>query len=320
MAASDLRIVQLGHETQFGTDVTPTVKLRGITDASLSPRQEAKNVEEIGSLGPSSLANVLRQSGEGSFEGVQTYEDAPLVLSMLFGVGAPSAGPPYTRDYVAPLAAAPTPELQSIEFGAPGAGYLATSCLLTKYRETIEEGNFATFGVDFVCPTIEPLGSFTSLSDRAVEAVRAADTKLYLDAWGGTMGSTLVAATVIKADIEIDPKYHLKNFLGSLTPESWGYAKWAFTLKMTVEFATTAKAIADALVAGGLIQRLIELRSTSSTNVIKRQFAAKLVDGFELFTDREGNMTLDLTFDGQYQGTFANHIKYSVTNAVAVLP
>lgn len=318
MVATDLRVVQFGHESTFGTAVTATVRLMGIENATLHPVQDAKIVPAIGSLAPSSLSAVLKQMGEGTIEGVQTYQDLPHILSMLFGAAAPTGSDPYTRAYTAPLTSAPTPERQTIEFGTSGASYKGTSALIMKYSETIENGEFARFAIDYACKSIATV-SLASLSDRVVEAVRSADTVLYMDAVGGTMGSTAVAATVIKADIEIDPKYHMKTFLGSASPGGWGYAKWGVSLKMTVEFGSTMKALVDSLIGEAQVQKQIELKSTSGTNVIKRQFAVKLVDTGDLFTDREGNMTLDMTWEGQYNSTFGNHLKYNVVNSVATL-
>lgn len=319
MVATDLRIVQFGHETTYGTAVTATVQLTGIENATLHPIQEAMVVPQIGSLAPSELVAVTKQAGEGTIEGVQTYQDLPQILSMLFGVATPSGmEAPYTRAYEAPLTTAPTPERQTIEFGAPSNAYKATSALLMKYRETIEEGDYARFAIDYACKSIATV-SLANLSDRLTEAVRAADTVLYMDAWDGTMGSTAVAATVIKADIEIDPKYHTKTFLGSVSPEAFGVARWVVSLKMTVEFAAASKALVDALIAGGIVRRQIELRSTSGDNEISRQFAVKLADTGNLWTDREGNMTLDTTWEGEYNSTFGNHLKYSVDNDVATL-
>jgi len=44
-----------------------------------------------------------------------------------------------------------------------------------------------------------------------------------------------------------------------------------------------------------------------------------LIDGAELFTDRDGNITVDLLWDGTYNPTFTGWLTITVLNAIAAI-
>ena len=78
----------------------------------------------------------------------------------------------------------------------------------------------------------------------------------------------------------------------------------------------------DGLLAG-LVQRRIRLTGTgvpAANRIAVIDFAGTLVDGAELFSDRDGNMTVSLTWNGTYNAQLANWLELKVTNNLATLP
>ncbi|WP_248418453.1 hypothetical protein, partial [Erwinia amylovora] len=82
--------------------------------------------------------------------------------------------------------------------------------------------------------------------------------KLYIDALGGTVGTTIKADTLISWSINYDSGAHLKQFqTGDTLPSALGYAKPAVTFSLTAEFNATGIAEVAAFLAG--TGRLIRL-------------------------------------------------------------
>jgi hypothetical protein len=124
---------------------------------------------------------------------------------------------------------------------------------------------------------------------------------------------------LISFDLNVSTGRHLKQFAGSLQPTAWGDTQWRGTLTTVVEFEADAKGIVDALVAPGLVQRLIQIVATSGTHSATIQFAGTLVNGVELFTDRDGNITVSLEWQGTYNDTVSGWFDVDVVNSTATL-
>jgi len=146
-----------------------------------------------------------------------------------------------------------------------------------------------------------------------------------MDSWASaTIGATELAATLISAELTVNPGRHLKTFVGSVTPEAYGENRWEGQLVTVLEFNSSAKAIVDALLAPALVQRQIRIRATQGATTAYRlaqiDFAGTLVDGAELFGDRDGNMTVSLTWNGTVNTVWDNWFAAKVTNELSVLP
>lgn len=321
MPVTNLRKVQLGQESSWGTGVAATAILMGVTDASLSVADEVHQTAEQGTMYPSPLVAEIKQSGEGSIKYDASYEDILFALDGIFGDCSPTGSDPYTWAYSAPTTTAPTPREYTMEFGAPSAEYQMIGGIFNTLaiEGDVDGDGVWTVSADVIGKAVEA-EAMTSLSSRTVELIRMADTALYIDAWGGTIGSTAVATSLISFSLSVDPKYHLKHFAGAVAPGDFGEAQWEGSLSLTAEFNATVKAYVDALLTPALVQRQIRLKATSGTKTATLDFAGTLTDGVTLFEDRDGNMTVALTFNGTYNSTLSNWFKAEAVNSVATLP
>jgi len=320
MPATSLRVVQLGKETTWGTAVAATAKLMGVKDASLSPVAEKAAIPDLGSLAPSMREVQTAVSAKGHIELEASYQDILYLLHGVFGAVTPTGtAAPYTWTYSAPLTSAPTPQIYTMEYGEANSSYKGIGMFATNLAVKIEAKKTWSAACDLLGKSVNTV-TLASLSDRTVEVIRAADTHLYMDTWSGTMGSTEITATLISAALDVDTKRHLKDFVsGAVTPSTYGEDRWDGKLVLVLEFNSSAKAIVDALLAPALIQRQIRLKATSGTSYAQVDFCGTLDKGLELFGDRDGNMTVELTFTGTYNSTFANWLKIIVANDVATL-
>ena len=320
MPAIDLAILQFGKETTWGVAVAATAKLMGVTEAALQPVDKVAAIADLGTLAPSRRSVQVGQHGEGTFSLALSYEDALYPLHGLFGAVDPTGAGPYTWAYAAPVDAAPTMQPFTVEYGATGASYRLAGALIPKATLTIAVGDvWRLTKAALLGKAISPV-TLAALADRTVELVRAADTKLYLDEWAGNIGTTEVQAALIKAELALDTGRHLKYF-NAFHPLAYGEARWAKSpLKLTLEFGATAKALVDSLLTPLLVQRQIRLKATSGTKSLQVDYAGTLTSGYELFKDRDGNMIVELNFEGEYNSNLGNWLEVTVVNSVSALP
>lgn len=316
MVATRSRIVALGKETTWGTAVAATARLMGLVEASFRPDDVTEVLPDLGRFSPSPNALQLQQSASGTLQVYGTYEDLPYILDGIFGEVAASGSNPYAYSYAAPIGTAATPKKYSVEYGATGAAYVMSGGLMKTLRVAGTAGRWWEVSTDLLGEAIATV-TLASLNDRTVEPIRMADTACYIDAWGGTIGSTS-GGKLISFELNVDTMRHLKFFAGALLPTDHGEDKWEGTLQTVLEFNSTSKAYVDALLSAK-VQRLIEIKATSGSKIAEIQFAGTLIDGVELFSDRDGNMTVELTWAGTYNSTFGNWLKAEVVNAVSAL-
>lgn len=324
MPATALRKIQLGKQAGFSTDVTATVRLMAVTDASLNIVDEVLQPEELGIVAPMSQPEQVAQHAEGSFTQQASYQDLAYLLHGVFGTvgSSAAANTTYVWKHAVAVSTTATPFLSTIEYGSPSAEYQVVGGIMTNLQISCEAGGVWEASVDIIGKAVEAEALTTGLAIRDVELIRMADTAMTVDAWAGTMGTTPVAATLISFSGVANPQHHLKTFAGSLTPTSYGADRWEGTLETVLEFNAAAKAYVDGLLAGR-VQRQIQLKATTGTGTGAReatiQFCGTLVDGAELFGDRDGNLTVALNWMGTYNPTFGGWLTMRVKNENAAL-
>lgn len=333
MPVTDLIKVQTGAEATWGTCVAATAKLMGVTDASLNVVDDVHQVERSGWYYPSDVVAEVAQMGEGSITLDLTYEDILIPLDNFFDSETPSSTTTtttttttiYTWHYDAPTDTTVDPTLLTIEFGAPDAEYEACGVLFTELNIRGEAGGVWTGTFPFVCQDVFTETTFATLADRDVDLIRMSNTSIAIDPWTGSMGLTTKACTLISFDLNVTSGRHLKTMGGALKPCNWGDTQWTGTLTTVLEFNTHGKAIVDALLTPALVQRQIRIDANNggAGTTLRRatiDFCGTLVNGVELFSDRDGNITVSLEWQGTYHDTFANWLGVDVHNRVASLP
>jgi len=325
MAVTDLIVVHLGQESTWGLTTRGTVKLMGVTDSNISVAQEVDQPDIMGTLAPATVATQQSIHGEGSIEQQASYQDICYWLGSAFGGTASSAAAntTYMWRHSAPLGTKKTPKWYTVEYGPPGGEYEMVGSIVSGLTISFEAMGTWEVSVDLVGKSIAAAAKSTA-GLRTVDLIRASDTALYMDTWAGTIGSTAVAATLISGELSLNPGAHLKTFVGSISPGSYGVAKWEGQLTLVLEFNASAKAIVDALLAPALIQRQIRLTATTGSGTTAREatidYGGTLVDAVELYGDRDGNCTIETVWNGTYRSRFLNWLKIGVKNELATLP
>jgi hypothetical protein len=273
-------------------------------------------------LSPATRAVQVGQSAQGKIKAWLTYQQAMYYFLSIFGEVTATGGPAYVWTYTAPDAAVPTTYgPQTFEYGQTDASYELAGGMIHKAKITIEPQKPWIIEADLFGKKVAAAAMTGALSDTAgIVVVRAADTTVYMDAWDGTLAATEFSAQMIKAELNIDTKRHLKDFVSaSLYPTNFGEAVWSGTLKTTVEFSATSKAMIDAVLTPGVSQKMWVFKATSGSAIMQIDFAGTLTGMSELFKTRDGNMIMELTWSGTRGSTTDDWLRATVTNAVATI-
>lgn len=326
MPASALRKVKLAKQPGFTTAVsTATVQLMAVTDVSLQVVDEELQAEVLGNLAPIVVPAQVAQHVEGSLTAQLTYQDLAYYCHGVFGTvgSSAAASTTYVWKYAAGVNAVNTPFIYTMQYGGPSSEYSVTGTIMKSLEITGEAGGVWEGTVELLGRAYTTKAMTSSPGIRTVQPIRMADTKFYVNAWASsTIGTTEVPATLISFTLTANPNHHLKTFAGDVAPRAYGMDRWEGTLTTVLEFNSSAKAFVDGL-KSGVVQRQLAIKASMGSGSGARSanilFAGTLIDGVELFGDRDGNMTVELTWQGTYHSTLGTFLKVQVQNENSAL-
>lgn len=316
--------VQAGKQSSFGTGVTPTVALRGVTAFKVAPDQDNRVLNDMQlSMAGGDTAVIASNGGGGSMEGWASYEDIPYILDGLMGEATPSGGGPYTRNYAAPVTTSGivAPRISSFVHGDATVGAYALvggipSELTLKMTPKSE--------ITYTTPLIgagTAVDALETLTTRTVTPIMASDVStLFLDAWAGTMGATALTKCYLR-NLELNVKNNrkLRYCVGSLAASDHITEPWMGTLSLLLEWNSTSKAIIDEMVGGTAAKRQFQCTWANGTQSLKLQFCGVVKGKPEIFDDDDGVVSVRFEMERLYHGTFANWLKFVSVNSVATL-
>jgi len=336
MPVTDLVKAQVDVEATWGVCGTADHLLMGITDATLNIMDSVHQVERSGWYYPSDLVAQVQQHGEGSLSIDLSYEEILYMLDNFFDAETPATSTTttgtvtytyYNWAYDAPTDTTVTPSPLTIEFGAPNAQYQACGLLFTELNISGEAGGVWTGTFPFLAQEVNTV-TMATVTDSAVELIRMADTEIYMDTWAGTIGTTKKDDALISFDLSVTSGRHLKQFGGELEPQDWGDTQWTGTLTTVLEFTAAVKSHVDDLLdpTATPIQRMIRIQADNDATAVSGNdriatidFYGTLVDGVELFGDRDGNVTISLTWQGTWNDTDSAWLGFDIKNVVTGL-
>lgn len=331
MGASAIRIAQVGKESTFKTSVAATAKLMGITDLSVTPLVTNTQRRYLqGDYAPAHASIQTDKRGKAMLKGDFLFEDLPIfLLSAVKGGVTPTTGTTdETWTFPFPLTASPAIEPRTWEFYDGQQEYELAGGLVESFElsgEASDDG-IVQFTANLISADCVKSTLTSSLSNRSVEGLPASKCSLYIDALGGTIGSTVKADTLISWKYGYKTGLHLKKFSsGGISPTAFGYGIPEVQLDVTAEFNAIAVAELDAYLANtGRLYRIEGLGSLITGAIYKTlrcDIGADIVEVGDLWGDRDGNTTVDLTLKSRLDtGSFANYGKITVINALATMP
>lgn len=321
MGTSALRVVQFGRESTYGTGVAAAAIMSGVTEASFTPNAVNTMTRTLqGSFAPATSVTQTYRSASASIAGYLTPEDFIYILdSGVRGSISPSGAGPYLYTYNFPTTASPATRSRTLEFYDGQQAWEMPGGIVESFTITAEsnEDSFVMFESEWLGTDATSTTLTGSLTGRAFTLLPANNSTLYSDAIGGTVGSTAISSTLIGWSFECNTGQHTKKFMtGALTPDSRGYNVMDITLTLTLEYNASGDAFLDDFVAG--TSRLLRLRTTgASSTQLTIDGAYSFQSVSEVWGDRDGNTTIEITAKPFYDSTFANYVQMVVQNNVS---
>lgn len=324
MTLNTLLSLQAGTEAAWANPATPTVQLMGLDLFDLLPLVESEVQPDLrASPAPGYTAVINKIAARAEFEGQQLYEDQCYWLESLMGIATPTGTGPYTRAYAAPQSDAGVlnPRLLSLYKGDAASAYRLVGGVVSQL--TFKGG---TVGPQQVIgqvrgQQIQSGAALAALSDRPVTTVLGDHLNLYMDAWTGSIGATLIPASGFAYELTLNTHRHLRHFLNALTPGAWLEALWSGRLQLSLAFNSTTQATLNALLAGTLQQQQIRLAAANGLGCLSQlDFAGTLLHSPRLYDDHTGQSVLSLNYVATFNPNLGNWFRASVTNELIALP
>jgi hypothetical protein len=328
-----LRTIELGQEaaTAVGTPVAGSTLWRGEGTIS-DDREVVFPNEDVGYLSGLDRSYIPKVMASINFADTPaTFEQLPYVCEA--GIKAIGDGiinnSAYISDYKFPTTAVNTLQYFTIEGGDNNQYQEMEYSFVRGFTLSGVAGESWMLGADWVGRQASN-ASVTGSAVPAVEEILFSKTKLYIDAVGGTIGSTQVSDTLLDANITVNT-----GWIPVWTAEGNLYFSFSkmtapeITMNVTMEYNTSAVAEVANWVAE--TPRLIRLEvegsalataatgtATYSNKVVEIDMAGKW-EKFEPISDNDGNDTISAIFRARYNATGAEFCDINVVNESTLL-
>lgn len=330
-----LEKIQLGKESTAGTAVAATTIWRGM--GRLAYDNTVKRVAESVGIALPTNRNYNPQIGATiAFDPVEaTFQQLPYLLEA--GVAAEvatqdGAGSDYIYAYAMPTTAMNTLNTYTIEGGNNVQVREVEYCFVESFKLSgnaaegvMMEGSWrgrqntdTTFTGALTVPTLVP-------GDHIVFG----GSKLYIDAVGGTIGTTEISNTLLSFELDVTTGYKAKytNAAKYFDFIYWDVGSYAATLKLVFEHNSTSEGQVDLYeaVTPRQFRLLFEGNDvgTPGTTYSKNTLiidAAGTYANNPTFSDNDGNNVWEMEVDIAYDLTAALGLEFVVVNELSALP
>lgn len=333
------RKLQFGRETTAGTAVAATFVWPGM--GMISPDIDVKNVaQNDGNFQPTNLYYIPRVGATIELDPVEaTFDLLPHILEMGIMTATPAqdgtgGATGYTRDYLMPLTASRTIKTYTIEGGDNQLCQEVEYCFVESFKITgkASEGVMmsakirgrqttdTTFTSSQVTPALIPS-----------DVIVFGGSNIYIDAAGGTIGSTEKTSTLLSFELDVTTGQAAKytNLAKSFDFSYFNKGAYKATLKMVYEHNATADAERDKFEAAtpGLIR--LKFTGAAFADVTGATYGAYtlIIDCAGVYTsfergDVDGNSTVEVEMAlGLDQLTAPDQgLRILVANELSALP
>lgn len=317
--------VQLGRETTAGTAVAATVIWRGPA-SDIENAQEAITVDEnVGLLVPTGRSYVAQLGATIALpETEATFEQLPHVFEGGIKTVSPSGTGPYTRSGYAPgTASANTIKTYTIESGnaIAGDGNEMEYSFVESFTLSGKSGEAWKVSSNWRGRQKTVASLTSALSVAAVEEMLFGKTTFFIDATGGTVGTTQKTGVLLEASIDVEtgiqPIYSADGILyfstHKIVPPSLEFS-------ITLELENTSGVVtAERAYLASQTVRLFQLTCSGTSS---RSFVAKWAGKYTsigAYQNSNGNTTVQLSGNAIYSSTDSLFFDFTVVNNVTSL-
>ena len=319
----------LGRETVFGTGVAATTLWRG-PFSMVEDSSEVVTVDEnVGLLVQAERTYNTKHAGRLAMPSTElTFEQVCHILEAGVKAATPSGAGPYTRIYTYPVDnTVPTPKSYTIETYNNLADVDAQKMVGGLVEEFTFEGNAREawkmsstwFGRRPASATPTSLSTLVT-----VEEVLIPKTLLYIDATGGTVGTTQKAGTFMGAQVRVKTGLvPLPVGDGNLYHSTYKWTKPEITYTITLELEKDGAASQVATERTARLNRTVRLIKLIATGSGSKSFAIQFAgvhDSVGDYANADGNTTVQLSGHAVYSSADTLFWNCTVVNSVATLP
>ena len=323
MNAYHLRTFYLARQQAWdNTNNLNFFRLEGVKDGSVTVNINDEVVETIGTNVGNLVVEMARNS-EISMSLVATYEQIIYILHGLFGAVTPTgSAAPYYYTYRTPVNNAAIPQFYTIVYGIGNTVYQLRNCMVTELTITGTANNALEIDVTFVSPYAPTPATLPSqITIQPVNAINFFTSEFYMSDINTIPSTTSPAeATLISFELTINPNRHIKHFIGNAV--GYGDGKWQIDGSLTLEFNTTSKSLIDAVLTNH-IKRNFEVHywnpAAPLTNYVSFVVPHIINDSFDLFSDRDGNATVEISFSAIHANVIDSSLRISVASETDTL-
>jgi hypothetical protein len=328
-------IAQAGLETVPGTAVAATRKWYVQLAPFTYTRELQWATNTTGTRYPRRTPSYRRPAH--GFTGTEdlSFDDLPWVCQLLLkggvtgGAGDAGTPPAYTWTFI-PTAAAFDLKTATVEYGTPVLAYKANQVGANSATIRITPDDQANWQADYELMARKPTQTAmtASIGERTRELIRAPGTKLYIDAAGGTIGTTQLTGRFIGASLTITNNLNYKAFAedeDDYAANKIGIGDFIVDAQITLEFDSDAeyadyRALAT---AGAPFERLIRLERSGTqihgSSVVNKRVRFDMNGYWSGITPdyRETNKIITLDFQPGYNVANAYAFKAEIVNQLA---
>ena len=327
-----LRKLQLGQESSAGSAVVATGLWRGMGTIE-DTRETVFPDEDVGFASGVDRSYVPKLEAALEFESVEaTYQQMgyPLaagVKNVVAGV-ADGAGSDFIYDYVFSTSAQNTIKTFTIEGGDDQGAEEFNYGICQGF--TLSGESFASWMItsNWIGREVTPTTFTGSISIPAVEEILFAKTRLYIDAIGGTVGSTQISNTLLAAELTVDTGYRpIPVGDGNLFYSSHAM-KVQPDLTLSITFEHDASALAEKVNWRAETPKLFQLITegsafgTAGTTYSNHTMIINVAgrwESFEKIGEQDGNDIITGVVRVKYNATAAFFAQIIMVNEVTVL-
>jgi len=326
-----LNVCQLGKEVTPGTAVAATTIWRGPFGGWNDDRKTETVEEDVGTFGNSGrVVDTMLGIKIPVPQGVAHFEQIPYWLDGCCGAATITGTGPYVYTYSAPSGdTPPTLVTRTLRVGnksvTSDVGIFAR-CLPMEWEISGKQGELWKTSGTWMSPKKESSGTFTTgLSLPAWEPMQFGKTLLYIDAAGGTVGTTQKTGVLMGFSLKYNPQIEwVPVGDGNLYPSAYKLGKPLITFTMDLELQEDSGASVVATERGfydSKAFRLIRIKTTGAgVRIMQSDLCAQYTNVSEY--KKEGQSNTIVTFEGEakYNSTDAFIAAFSHTLSLATLP
>jgi len=335
MGTQGLRKFQLGLESTEGTAVAATAIMRGEA-AGLEDNQNVVWAnEDVGYLSGTDRTYIDRLSGTYTMPAIPlTFEQVQYMLSagienIVSGV-QDGAGTGYVYQYDFMTTALNTIKTYTLETGDDQQAEEMNGSFVESFELSGRGGEAWMMAGVWRGRTVTNTTFTGAIAIPSVETALFGKTSLYVDAIGGTIGTTQVTGSFLGASIRVNTGWKFKfSGDGNLYPTIRYFDKNAYMVELVATFEHDTAGSARKTDWRAETARLVRIQCAGSslttpsaytTKIFRLDCAAKVVS-IPGLGEQEGNDILEVTMRSRYDTTSASHAQIIVVaNSLTALP